>query len=100
MIFAATHNSSSLRGGAVYKFITGERFVKPVHNLVCPAGDFLVWTGLQGPEDAGESMSASDLDMAALDGLNATADQIFRAARVFLRVLVGHINNHRELGTR
>ena len=48
----------------------------------------------------GESITASDKDMAMLDGKNAAADQITRAARVVLQVLVGHHTTQQELGTR
>ena len=58
-----------------------------------------MWTGLQVAEDIGEAIATSDSDMAVLDGRNAAADQIFRAARVVLRVLIGPLTTHWEMGT-
>ena len=65
--------------------------MKPGQNPACPTGGFLVWTSLQEVEDMGDSITASDEDVAVLDGKNATADQIIRATRVVLWVLVGHL---------
>ena len=47
----------------------------------------------------GESIAASDKDMAVFYGKNAAADQIIRAAQVVLQVLVGHHTTHQDLGT-
>ena len=58
-----------------------------------------MWTSLQGVEDMGESIAASDEDVAVLDGKNAVADQIIWAARVVLWVLVGHLTTKQKLGT-
>ena len=52
----------------------------PGQNLDCPTGGFSVWNRWQGVEDMVEAISASDEDMAVLDGKNAAADQIIRAA--------------------
>ena len=54
--------------------------MKPGQNPACHKGGFLVWTSLQGVEDMGDSIAASDEYMAMLDGKNAAADQIIRAA--------------------
>ena len=53
-----------------------------------------MWTGFQGAEDIGEAISASDVDMAALDGKNS-ADKIVRAAWVILQALVGPLTTQR-----
>ena len=47
----------------------------------------------------GGSISASNSDMAALDGRNSQADHIFRAACVVLRVLVRPLTTKWEVGT-
>ena len=57
-----------------------------------------MWTMLQGAEYVRESIAASDTYMAALDGGNSAVDQIVRAARVVLRVLVGPITTQQDLG--
>ena len=44
-------------------------------------------------------IAVSDADMTALEGRNDAADHIVRMARVVLRVLVGPLTTHRELGT-
>lgn len=72
--------------------------MKPGQNPACHKGGFLVWTSLQGVEDMGESIEASDKYMAVLDGKNAAADQIIRTARVVLQVLVRHHTTHQDLG--
>ena len=68
-------------------------------NPECPAGGFSVWAGLQGAEDVGGAIAASDADMADLDGRNTQADWIVRAENVVLRVLVGPLTTHQEVGT-
>ena len=40
-----------------------------------------MWTGLQGAEDVGEYISASDADVAAMDRQNSVADYIIRVAQ-------------------
>ena len=55
--------------------------------------------GLQGTEDVGAAIAASDADMAALDGRNDQADQISQTVRVILRVVVGPLTTQREVGT-
>ena len=54
--------------------------------------------GLQGTEDVGAAIAASDADMAALDGRNDQADQISQTVRVILRVVVGPLTTQREVG--
>ena len=58
-----------------------------------------MWTSFQGVEDMRDSIAASEKYMAVLDGENAGADQIIRAARVVLQVLVGHHTTHQDVGT-
>ena len=63
-------------GGSLYNFVTGDKVVNPSLNPECPAGGFSVWNGLQGAEDFGKAIIASDIEMAELDGQNAMAYQI------------------------
>ena len=86
-------------GGSLYNFVAGDRFVNQVKNPACPTGGFLVWTILQGVEDMGESIAASNSDMEVLYGKNTTSDQIILAAWVVLWVLVRKITAQKELGT-
>ena len=86
-------------GGYLYNFVTGDRFVNPGQNLACPKGGFSVWTGLQVAEDVREVIAASATDMVTLYRRNATENQIFRAARVVLRFLVGPLTTQQDLGT-
>ena len=58
-----------------------------------------MWTILQGVEDMGESIAASNSDMEVLYGKNTTSDQIILAAWVVLWVLVRKITAQKELGT-
>ena len=57
-----------------------------------------MWTGLKGVEDMVEAISASNADMASLDGKNDAAVQIIRAEWVVLWVLVRHLTTQKELG--
>ena len=86
-------------GVSPYNFVVGDRFVNPGQNPACPTGGFLVWTSLQGVEDMGDSIAASNSDIEVLDGKNAAADQIILAARVILWVLVRKNTAQKELGT-
>ena len=76
-------------GGGGVNFVAGDRFLNPGANPAFLAGTFSVWTGLQGTEVMGATISASNTDMLELDGQNAQADHIFQATRVVLRILVG-----------
>ena len=58
-----------------------------------------MWMVLQGNKEVEFAIVASDSDMADLDGRNAQADQIFRAAHMVLQVIVGPLTMHREIGT-
>ena len=40
-------------------------------------------------EEVGYAISASNVDMAALDGQNSQADQIVQVVRMVLRVVIG-----------
>ena len=91
--------SSSTLGGGLFNFFSGERFVSPETNSACPVGGFSFWTELQGPEDVGDAIVASDADVAALDGRNAQADQIVWEACVILWILVGSLTTQQEIVT-
>ena len=84
--------------GGLYNFFPGDRFVNPGMNPAYPVGGFLMCKGLQGAEDDREAITASDVDMAELDGINSALDQIVRAAWVVLRVLVCPLTVHRKIG--
>ena len=58
-----------------------------------------MWTGLQGSEDVGADIATFDAEMATLDERNTKADQIVRAARVVLWVIIGPLTMQREVGT-
>ena len=51
----------------------------PGQNPDCPTGGFSVWNRWQGVEDMVEAISASEEDMAVLDGKNSAADHIIWA---------------------
>ena len=55
--------------------------------------------GLQGSEDLVSAIAASDADMAAPGVSNAQANQIVRASRVLLRVIVRPLTMQREVVT-
>ena len=84
----------------LYNFVAGDRFVNPGENPACPAGGMSMWTTLQGNGDVGERMASADADLTALDGRNALADQVARAARVHLQRISGATNLQREIGTK
>lgn len=71
----------------LYNFVAGDRFTNPGENHACPAGCMSLCTSLQGTTDIGYRMATADADMAALDGRNAAADQIARAARIHLQAI-------------
>ena len=73
-----TYNFST-RGGALYNFVVGYRVLIPGQNPDCPTGGFSVWNRWQGVEDMVEAISASEEDMAVLDGKNSAADHIIWA---------------------
>ena len=77
------------REEALFNIVTRDWFVNLRTNPECPVGRFSVWTGLQGAEDVGSAIAASDADMASLDRRNSQADHIFWAERVVLWFLVG-----------
>ena len=75
-------------GGALQ--LCGKRKVRqPRDQPSLSSGGFSIWTILQGAEDMGAAIAASNTDTVALDGRNAQANQIARAAHVVLRVIVG-----------
>ena len=84
----------------LYNFVAGDRFVNPGENPACPAGGMSMWTTLQGTGDVGERMASADADLTALDGRNAQADQVARAAKVHLQPISGATNLQREIGTK
>ena len=84
----------------LYNFVAGDRFTNPGDNPACPAGGMSLWTSLQGQNDIGYRMATADADMAALDGRNAAADQIARAARIHLQVINEARNLQEEIGTK
>ena len=86
-------------GGGLFNFLDGDWFLNPGTNPTCPAGGFSVWTPPQGMEEVGVAISASYEDMVALDGRNAQADQIFRAARMVLWFVVGPLTMQQEVVT-
>lgn len=86
-------------GGALYNFIVWDSFVNPIQNPACPAGGFLVWTGMQGADYSSEAIVTLDADMVALGRRNAVLDQIVQAKRVILRVIFGPLTTQREMGT-
>ena len=57
-------------GGSLYNFVEGNWFVNPGTNPAYLAGGFSMRTGLQGSEDVGTAISASDADMTAINGRN------------------------------
>ena len=59
-----------------------------------------MWTTLQGTGDVGERMASADADLTALDGRNALAEQVARAAKVHLQPISGVTNLQREIGTK
>ena len=61
---------SSIWVGDLYNFMEGDRFVNPGTNPAYLAGGFSMRTGLQGSEDVGTAISASDADMTAIKGRN------------------------------
>ena len=84
----------------LYNFVAGDRFTNPGENPACPAGGMSLWTSLQGMTDIGYRMATADADMAALDGRNAAADQIARAARIHLQAITDARNLQKEIGTK
>ena len=60
----------------LYNFVAGDRFVNMGENPTCPAGGISMWTTLQGTGDVGEKMALADVDLTALNGRNALADQV------------------------
>ena len=67
-----------MRGGrgGVYNLVVGDQFVNPGTNPAFQAGKLSMWKGLQGSEDMDAAITASDVDMEALDRRNAHANQI------------------------
>ena len=59
-----------------------------------------MWTTLQRKEDVGKRMALADANLTVLDGWNAVADQIARAARVHLQPISGATNLQQEIGTK
>ena len=84
----------------LYNFVAGDRFVNPGENPACPAGGMSMWTTLQGLGDIGDRMASADADLTALDGRNALADQVARAAKVHLQPISGASNLQKEIGTK
>ena len=80
----------------LYNFVAGDRFVNPGENPACPAGGMSMWTTLQGLGDIGDSIASADADLTALDGRNALADQVARAAKVHLQPISGASNLQKE----
>ena len=62
-------------------------------------GGFYIWMGFQATEDVGYAISASNANIAALDGRNTQAKQIVRATCVILRVIVRPLTMQWDVGT-
>ena len=84
---------------ALYNVVAGDRFVNLGDNPACLTGGISMWTSLHGHVDVGDRMATADSDLSALDGRNAQADQIARAAKVHLVPISGARTLQQEIGT-
>ena len=83
--------------GGGFNFGARDRFLDPGLNLACPVVGFSIWKYLQGTEDIGAAIAASNTDMASLDGRNDQADHIVGALRMVLRVVVRPLTTQQEV---
>ena len=79
--------------------IRNATFRNPGCDPSCPAGGHPVWTHLQGRGDRGLATAETRSENSGLDSPLATAEQITRASRVKLRVIVDEADARLELGT-
>jgi len=79
--------------------IKNATFRNPGVDPSCPSGGHSTWTHLQGRGERGLATAETRAANAGLDSPLATAEQITRASRVKLRVIVDEADARLELGT-
>lgn len=84
----------------LYNFVSRDRFMNSGENYVCPADGMSMLTTLQGRGDVGTQMASADVDLAALDDMNAVINQIARIVRVHLQSISGTAYLQKEIVTK
>ena len=78
-------------------FVHRDRFVNPRHDPDCPAGGVSFWTILQDGGDVVENIASTEEATTALDGANASYEEVTSATRTKLAVLIGPLKTATEL---